>query len=162
MTKQTKKRAKVIRPPNTLQDKVGTGGISDNILDKAQALLETNAEEFAPIADIYLVRMLIGIQKAETDISFESALTHILQPCMHLKANGGMFYYHLITTIADKLARFLGSLTEFDDDAIEIITAFHTTMRAVIVGKIKGDGGKHGASLLGALDEACERYIKHK
>lgn len=159
MSTPTKKPAKIITPPNILRAKVGSGGLSDEILDKAQKLLEENAEDFAPLADIYLTRMLSGIDKAKGNPNFDEALAYISYPCAQLKANGGMFHYSLITAIAQKLALFLKEIKIFNDDSIEIITAFHTAMRAVIMGKITGDGGEHGSALLKALDEACERYI---
>ncbi len=37
--------------------------------------------------------------------------------------------------------------------------AFHTTIRAVVMGRVSGDGGKHGTELMRALNEACVRYF---
>ena len=38
--------------------------------------------------------------------------------------------------------------------------AFHTTIRAVIMGRVTGTGGKHGNELMAALESACVRYFE--
>ena len=89
----------------------------------------------------------------------EPLIASILYPSMQLKANGGMFHYALVTTIADKLVQFLEVIIHPDADALEIVLAFHTTIRAVIMGRIQGDGGRYGSELVDALDSACMRYF---
>ncbi len=157
-----RRKAEFIRPNNTLKAKVGSGGISDDILNKAQALLENHSADFLPLAELYLGALVKGIEKAqepEFEDQSEYVISMMLYPTMQLKANGGMFHYHLITIIADKLIQFLEVIEKADLDAVEIIMAFHTTMRAIILGKITGTGGSHGKELIGALDEACTRYF---
>ncbi len=46
-----------IKPANTLKAKVGYGGLSADILIKAQALLENSAVDFQPLAELYLATM---------------------------------------------------------------------------------------------------------
>ncbi len=48
-----------------------------------------------------------------------------------------------------------------DKDAIEIVLAFHTTIRAVLTGRVTGSGGRHGDELMQALEAACLRYFEH-
>ena len=72
-----------------------------------------------------------------------------------------MFRYPLVTRIADKLIQFLEVIAAPDKDAIEIVLAFHTTMRAVLMGRVIGSGGKHGDELMQALEAACLRYFEH-
>lgn len=161
---QTPKRnAEFIHPPNILKEKVGSGGISNDILDKAQALLENNTVDFMPLAEIYLDGLMKGIESAKdsnANDDTEYLISTMLYPSMQLKANGGMFHYPLITDIADRLIQFLEVIAEPDLESIEIVLAFHTTMRAIIHGKIQGDGGEHGSDLLSALNKACIRYFE--
>lgn len=157
-----RRKAEFIRPKNTLKAKVGSGGVGDDILEKAEALLENHSIDFLPLAEIYLGSLMKGIEKAqapEYEDQDEYVISLMLYPTMQLKANGGMFHYPLITKIADKLIQYLEVIEIADLDAIEIVLAFHTTMRAIILGKIKGDGGSHGKDLIAALDEACTRYF---
>jgi len=156
------RKAEFIMPPNTLKEKVGSGGIGNDILNKAQELLENTAVDFQPLAEMYLKALMDGIADVRADKDdpdTESLITAILYPAMQLKANGGMFHYPLVTTIADRLVQFLEVLVKPDEDALEIVLAYHTTIRAVIMGRITGDGGKHGLALIKALDAACIRYF---
>jgi hypothetical protein len=68
----------------------------------------------------------------------ERLISAILFPTMQLKANGGMFHYSLVTQISDRLIQFLEVVDEVDQEAIEIIMAFHTTVRAILLGQIRG------------------------
>lgn len=158
-----RRRAEFIRPPNTLKAKVGSGGLSDEIIDKAQALLESSSVDFLPLAEMYLDSMMRGIERAKTanggDDS-ETLIAGMLYPGMQLKANGGMFHYPLVTRIAGKLIGFLEVIDEPDIEAIEIVLAFYTTIKAVVHGRISGDGGRHGVELLNALADACARYFE--
>ena len=160
-----RRKAEFIRPPNTLKAKVGSGGLNEDILNKAQALLENNSVDFLPLAELYLVSLMRGVEDCQETLltSDPEGLIHkIIYPTMQLKANGGMFHYPLVTRVADKLIQFLEVIESPDDDALEIVIAFHTTIRAIIMGKITGDGGKYGDELVEALNEACLRYFdKH-
>jgi hypothetical protein len=158
-----RRKAEFIRPPNTLKAKVGSGGLSANILDKAQALLENNAVDFMPLAELYLGSLMRGVENARNVILVEDPeplIAQILYPAMQLKANGGMFHYQLVTRAADKLIQFLEVIENPDEDALDIVIAFHSTIRAIVLGRITGDGGKHGQELIDALNEACVRYFE--
>ena len=160
-----RRQAEFIQPPKTLQQKVGKGGLSDDILDKAQKLIEENTVDFLPLADMYLASLMEGVDKtknAGTADDNEYLISTMLYPSVQLKANGGMFHYPLITSVADKLIQFLEVIAEPDIEALEIIMAFHTAMKAIMQGKVSGDGGAHGKDLLKALNNACMRYFdKH-
>ncbi|MDD3020790.1 MAG: hypothetical protein PHX61_07405 [Alphaproteobacteria bacterium] len=151
-------------PPNHLKMKVGYGGLTDNILDKAQALLENNTADFRPLGEMYLDAMMRGVAAVKalpnSTTDDESMISAILFPAMQLKANGGMFHYYLVTQISDRLIQFLEVIDEIDPDAIEIMQAFHTTIRAILLGQIKGDGGQRGSELMKALVDACYRYFE--
>lgn len=160
---EPRRKAEFIMPPNTLKSKVGNGGLGDEIISKAQSLLENNVVDFQPLAEMYLNSLMKGIDAAREGKSgkdHEAAISAMLYPSMQLKANGGMFHYPLVTTIGDKLVQFLEVIREPDSDAIEIVLAFQTTIRAVIMGRIQGDGGRHGNELIDALDSACMRYFE--
>lgn len=163
-----KRKAEFFSPPNGLKIKVGHGGLSDDILQKAEALLENNTADFRPLGEMYLEAMMRGVNaiKDSSDRALardEGAIAAVLFPVMQLKANGGMFHYNLVTHIADRLIQFLEVIEEVDTDAIEIIMAFHTTIRAILLGQIKGEGGQRGKELLAALVDACYRYLeKHQ
>lgn len=158
-----RRRAEIIKPPNTLKAKVGSGGISEAILNKAQALLENNIVDFQPLAEMYLQNLMRAIETAQTNadkLDTEALISSMIYPAIQLKANGGMFHYPLVTTMADRLIQYLEVIVEADIDALEIVLAFHTTIRAVVMGRIIGTGGRHGQELLAALNDACMRYFE--
>ena len=158
-----RRKAEFHMPSNQLKLKVGNGGLSEDILNKAQALLESNTVDFRPLGEMYLDALTKGIEQARTpprDMEIEHVISAMLYPTMQLKANGGMFHYPLITSIADKLIQFLEVIATVDAEALEIILAFHTTMRAILLGQIKGNGGMRGAELMQALVDACYRYFE--
>jgi hypothetical protein len=41
------------------------------------------------------------------------------------------------------------------------VTAFHTTIRAVLTSRVTGGGGRYGNELTKALEGACLRYFEH-
>jgi len=158
-----RRKAEFFNPPNMLKVKVGSGGISEDILNKAQALLEHNTIDFRPLGEMYLDVLIKAIEQARTPpkgMEPDNVIANLLYPAMQLKANGGMFHYPLITSIADKLIQFLEVIERVDNENLEIIMAFHTTLRAILLGQIKGDGGIRGAELMQALVDACYRYFE--
>lgn len=159
-----RRNAEFITPPNNLRVKVGYGGLTEDVLNKAQDLLENNTADFRPLGEMYLNSMMHGVamvkEEPNSTTSDDSIIAHILFPAMQLKANGGMFHYQLVTEISDRMIQFLEVIEEIDPEALEIVQAFHTTIRAVILGQIKGDGGDRGKALLKALVDACYRYFE--
>ena len=157
-----RRKAEFMTPPNILKAKVGSGGLAEDILNKAQALLENNNVDFGPLAEIYLEKVANGIEaakKAKPSDDPEDIIGMMLYPTMQLKANGGMFHYELVTKIANTLIQFLEVIEKADQEAVEVVSAFHTTIKAIIHGKIKGDGGAYGKELHDALLSACNRYF---
>jgi hypothetical protein len=159
-----RRKAEFITPANTLRTKVGYGGLGDEILIKAQAVLEHNTVDFQPLAEMYLASMMRGIEYAgnhPAGVDNETLIAGMLYPAEQLKSTGGIFRYPLVTRISDKLLQFLEVIAKPDEDAIEIVLAFHTTIRAVLMGRVGGTGGKYGDALMRALEDACLRYFAH-
>ena len=160
---QPKKRdAEFIKVPNDIQNKVGRGGLSQTILDKAQDIIEKNSFDFVPEAQRQLTALREGmrmIQSQRQRFETDSLVAIISQPAIQLKSNGTTFGYPLVTKIAMLLIRFIEALNDIDDDAVDVIDGFNTALNAVIVGQMKGDGGEDGAALYDALEQACQRYF---
>lgn len=161
-----RRQARFINPPNNLKSKAGNGGLNESILEKAQALLERNSDEFPPMAWRLLKQLEEAIRQAEAAANdnknandAEDRINAIIYPAMQLKANGGMFKYPLVTKIADRLVQFLEVIEKPDEEVLEICHAFHTTIDAVMAGRIQGGGGEYGDELTEALIKACIRYF---
>lgn len=163
-----RRKAEIINPPNRIKQKVGHGGITDEILNKAQDLLESVSVDFPAMAEMHLdslssaisyIRQVRSAGKKIKKDAEEELINSLIYPAMQLKAHGGMFKYDLVTRIADNMIHFLEVVRKMDDDAMEIIEAHNTTLRAIVHSKISGNGGKKGKALLGELHEACRRYF---
>jgi hypothetical protein len=84
-----RRKAEFIKPLNLLRSKAGYGGLDDEILNKAQALLENNSVDFLPMAEMYLAGMMRGIERAGNPAPGESEevlIAGMLYPTMQLKA----------------------------------------------------------------------------
>ena len=167
MNAKTQKSAvEFINPPNVIKAKVGAGGLSNDVISRAQQVIEVHTEDFMPLAKTYLDQMLSAIQSAQNkkedqdvDVLFEG----VLLPCVQLKANGAMFHYHIITRVADTFVNFIEKTRMLDSETLEIALAFHSTMHAMIAAKIRENGDPKGEVLLKELEGACVRYLgKHK
>jgi hypothetical protein len=115
------RKAVFIKPLNTLRAKVGYGGLNDNILDKAQTVLENNSVDFLPMAEMYLSGMMQGIERAGNPApgdDDETLIVGMSYPAMQLKANGGMFSYSLVSRIGDMLIELIVALGQDVEIAI--------------------------------------------
>ena len=77
-----------------------------------------------------------------------------------MKGQGGTFGYPLITTFADSLYGFTYSRDEITDNQVELVKAHLDAMRAVIRGRVSGDGGEIGAKLAESLNAAITKYTE--
>jgi len=157
------RKAELISLPNRLKEKVGSGGLDETVLAKAQELLENNTIDFKPMAAMLMdvLNETITDAKAGT-IKGEAAIEALIYPAMQLKAQGGMFHYPLISEISNILVNFLETVNDTDKDVLDIVVAHKMSMNAVLASQIKGDGGKVGRELRDALLDACARYYKAK
>lgn len=163
-----RRKAQIIQPPNRVKEKVGSGGVTKDILQKAQDLLESVSVDFPAMAEMHLDALTAGIQKVRTVRATgrevkkpeeEDLINNLIHPAMQLKAHGGMFKYDLVSKIADNLVHFLEVVHKMDTDAMEIVEAHTATLRAIINSRISGNGGQKGKALLAELHGACSRYF---
>lgn len=158
------RKSELITPPNTLKLKAGSGGLDQKIIEKAQKMIDDSGVDFIPLGQRYLVSLSEGIRMTQArrhELDNEALIATMLYPAMQLKANGGMFKYPLITLVAARLIRFLEHIKEPNDDAMDIINGFATSLQAImLMGEKNAEVSEHGNDLTQALDEACERYFE--
>ena len=166
MTREKKASGDVrfIKPPNKLKQKVGTGGIDEKLLEKAETYIEKAELDFVPFATQFLNDLSKSAKEArKSNDNYEEAKDRMISPIMQLKANGGMFQYQLVSEVADIALQFLEAVDHVDDDVFDIIKAHENTIKVIITKKLKGHGGREGYALVKELDKACKRYFsKHK
>lgn len=159
-----KKRAEFINLPNVIKGKVGSGGLSEAILAKAQELLDEHQMDFTPAAQDYLgaLQDAIDIVKSKKAYDPELLLNQMTVPCVELQSHGTMFHFDLVSAISKRIIIFLKSVDAPDEEVLDILNAYHSTIQAIVLGKIYGEGGARGQELLQTLSDACDRYFKQR
>ncbi len=162
--REPRRRAEILFPPNTLKAKVGSGGIDEKLILKAQKVIEETKIDFLPIGQRYLAALQEGMRTTQSSrgrVDDESLIATMLYPAMQLKANGGMFGYPLVTAVAARLIRFLEQIHDTNDDALGVVSGFVDTLTAIL---LMGEGNRkildHTSDLHAALDDACTRYFE--
>lgn len=158
-------KSKTYKASTVLKNKIGTGPIDPSIVQRAQKSIDENDVDFTPLGLQFLEKLSDNLDKVEQDIgqdNIEEQKYLIIRPVMELKANARIFHYGLIGDLANVMLSFLESIDEIDMDALSIVRAHHTTLNAIILKKMKGDGGEHGQVFMAELKQACARYYSKK
>lgn len=157
--------AEFITPPNTLKQKIGTGGLSKEVLDKAQNVIEDAVQDYPPVAAEDLKKLQAGIDELKkNDENKEKAFYEIQAASIDLKSNGAMFGYPLVSQMANSLLTYVenikDNIKEIDNAAIEIIQGHHNSIKAVVDTRQSGEVDEGGKALVAALSDAAKRYYK--
>lgn len=157
-------KVRFITPPNTLKQKVGSGGISEDRMIKSQQFMDNVDVDFAPYADQFLKQLASNVETVKSgNDNYADVKDALVSPIMQLKANGGLFRYDLVSHLADIALNFLETIDDLNDDAIKVLKAHENTIKIIVNNKLTGHGGKEGDALVKELDGACKRYFsKHK
>lgn len=162
-TQKKQRDIQLIQPDAGLKGKVGHGGLNQNILEKAQTIIDENTIDFIPVAmrDLSTLQEALKIVKSQRDKHETNSLIAILGiPVMQLKANGSMFGYPLITKISSLMIRFLETIDTLDNDTFDVLSGFLTSFNAVLIGNIRMDDPTGaGDDLYNALEDACQRHL---
>jgi len=164
MTKATKK-AKTISPSMGLKQKIGSGPLDPQLIERAQRVIEDNNIDFAPLGLQFLTELNEALDHVETNLDPESFVNQkksLTEPVMELKANAAIFHYSLVGNLAEIMLNFLESISEIDKDALSIVRGHHDSLKAIITNKMKGDGGANGKVMITELQDACSRYYKKR
>lgn len=155
------KKAKFIKVENKIQKKAGYGEISEVAISRSENLILNNNVDFKEIATPILFNLKETIQLAkDRPDQIDVLRQELIKPVMELKANGAMFKYDLIGSLAGIMLSFLEHIKQLDEDAIDIIDAHHKTLMLIIAKGIKNDGGLLGKQVILELESACARYYR--
>ncbi|MBI2234643.1 MAG: hypothetical protein HYU57_06620 [Micavibrio aeruginosavorus] len=152
-------RARIIKASPLLQAKVGSGTITDDVVEKMQQVMDETQIDFAPMAQKFLDQLEDALKKAQAgngDAALQIA--RMVEPVMQIKGNAGMFGYELVGSLAGTVLNFLESIKAVDKSVLEIVEAHHKTLSLIVKSKMTGSGGAHGAQLQNELQDACKRY----
>ena len=154
---------------NRLKEKAsgGSGGGGGKV---SEELMELAAAEFSKMSEDYpdwVAGYLESLYKAhrgaaEVAPDLRAKLFREINAIAHeMKGQGGTFGYPLITTFGKSLYDFTEGAAKRDNNHLEIVKAHIDAMKAVIAGRIEGDGGTVGNELREALRMAIDKHL-HK
>ncbi len=156
-------KLEVINPPNTLKEKVGTGGPGAVDLEALQ-----RAEEvIVGMTDSYLdwvVEDLKKIDEAYTKLAGATGdrkeeLDGVFQVSHDIKGQGGSFGYDLMTAIGNELCRLIEKTETVGPGEVEAVKIHIDSMKLVIGEDMKGPGGKAGEEMLAGLQKICDKLV---
>ena len=157
------KKAKFFNPPNRLKQKVGSGGLPKNIIEKAQEIIDRNNADFRLVADPYLAQLTGAMQslsEGSDKMSNREKCETLILPVMQMKANGSTFKYPVITEIADLLVHFLEKIDAPDGPALEIVKAFYASIQYVLSHEMKGSTDPKAKVMIAELEGVVSRYFE--
>lgn len=160
------KKAKTYQANMMLKQKIGSGPLDEDIVKKAQKAIDENKVDFTPLGMEFLELLQNNLDKVKNNLKKDNNIMAqkqlLTQPVMELKANATIFHYSLIGNLANIMLSFLESIEEIDEDAIAIVQAHHTTLQAIVIKKMAGDGGNSGEIFMKELKQVCARYYSKK
>lgn len=164
MTAPEKKKARIIKTENKLQQKVGSGDVAKERIEATEKAIENTDVDFEPMAMEFLSVLTESVEQAKNAKEEDGAraLQNMVKPVMDLKANAKMFGYPLVTELANVMLSFLDNIKKLDVDVIEIVDAHRKTLNLIVKGKMSGPAGEKGALLVQELKGACARYYSKK
>lgn len=150
---------------NKLKEKtagLGRGQTSINLeaLEAAEKALSKMSEDYPDWVSALVVKLQEQhgrcVDSPEMRHECFEEINHIAHD---MKGQGGTFGYPLITSFADSLYGFtIKRPGDISDNQIELVKSHLDAMRAVIKGRVSGDGGDIGQKLTESLSDAIEKY----
>ncbi|MBO6503839.1 MAG: hypothetical protein JJ850_17860 [Kordiimonadaceae bacterium] len=138
----------------------GKTSINPEALEEAEKALNKMSEDYPDWVSGLIVKLQEQhgrcVDTPEKRHEFFEEINHIAHD---MKGQGGTFGYPLITDFADSLYGFTVKRPgDISDNQVELVKSHVDAMRAVIRGRVSGDGGEIGAELSKSLDEAIAKY----
>ncbi|MEE8393614.1 MAG: phosphorelay protein [Rhodospirillales bacterium] len=151
----------IIRTPDTLKSKVGTGGpgaVDLETLARAEAVIASLSDDYLKWVEEDFKKLDDALAKliAEKDNRKEH-LDRIFQISHDVKGQGGSFGYDMMTIIGNQLCRFVEDMEDADDAEIEAVTLHIDALKMVIAKRMEGDGGAEGESLFSGLEKVVAK-----
>jgi hypothetical protein len=158
-------KPELFMPVNLLKQKVGSGGIDEARIEKAQTLIQNVSNDiFKELINelLSILQTLIALCRHEQYHNTEKLIEDYAATFVQIKAHGAMFRYPLMSSIANNAVRFLDNVNDVDEKTLDVLQAHCDAIHLVKSKKMEGDGGEKGEQIKKALAEACKRYFNIK
>lgn len=154
------KKARTIPASRELQSRVGTGTVNDEVVDRAQDVIESNEVDFAPMARQELDKLtaiMKEVQGGERD--GVEARQDISLPIMNLKANAATFNYPVISSISGTVLSLIEEFETLNKDLIKIVDNMQKAILVALMQDMKGEPGEAGKVLVKEFQNVCRIYL---
>lgn len=137
----------------------GPGSISEEALAAAEEQFEKMAEDYPDWVQGVLTRLHEQHSRCvDTPDHRHQCFKRLNEIAHDMKGQGGTFGYNLISSFAVSLYEFTRPRETYSDSVVELVKAHVDAMKAVITGRVKGDGGEVGGELTKTLQQAIEKF----
>lgn len=137
----------------------GPGVISEEALAAAQEQFEKMAEDYPDWVQSVLSKLHEQHSRCvDTPALRHSCFKRLNEIAHDMKGQGGTFGYNLISSFAVSLYEFTRPRDTYSDEVVELVKSHVDAMKAVIVGRVKGDGGQVGKELTESLHKAIDKF----
>jgi len=138
----------------------GNASISAEALEEAEQALGKMAEDYPDWVSGIIVKLKEQHGRCVDSPEMRRDCFEEINHMAHdMKGQGGTFGYPLITSFADSLYGFTVQRPgEITDNQVELVKSHLDAMRAVIKGRVSGDGGEIGKKLTDSLNQAIEKH----
>ncbi len=158
--KTPKTTDKIIHPPKALQAKVekgGPGAVNAAALAAAEEVIVALADEYEDWVREDLKKLEKAFEDLKSGGAHEKHIKAVFEIAHDMKGQGGSFGFDLVTAIGDHLCRLLEKVDKIGPRELDMVRVHIDAMQVVVNKKLKGDGGKEGASLLLGLSVIGEK-----
>ncbi|PWC44373.1 response regulator [Azospirillum sp. TSO22-1] len=154
--------------PNRLGAKVGVGprdpvpALPESVLEAAEAEIQSRAGDYATWIAAEVEEMARRVDRLGADSRHIAGLVVDINRSAHeMRGQGGIFGYPLITQVAKSLYEATsGGLKVVTPNEQLLFKAHVDAIKAVMHGRVSGDGGATGQQLLASLAVAKRKYAK--
>jgi hypothetical protein len=164
VAEKAKITVRLYRFKNRLREKCAGLGVEDatisgDALAKAEAALSEMSEDY-PDWVMKDIDKLQGQHRRCVDTPEDRKLyfEEIARLAHDMIGQGGTFGYPLITSFSNSLYKFAENTNKMEDRHVDIIKSHIDSMRAIIKGRIRGDGGDIGKQLEKGLHDAISKH----
>lgn len=152
---EDKARCETVEPPDFLKEKLikGQGIDAAEAERRALAAVATMQEDYLRQAHKDLGRADRALAKVRLSSgpALAEALDEVLWIAHEMRGQAGTFGYGLVTTIGTEICRYIEAAETPEAVRHDALLVYVDAMRAVIGGRVLGDGGEVGEQILASM-----------
>jgi len=162
---RTSQNIEIIYPENTIQKKVGTGGLPQHIIDQADKVAKSIKFDLEP----YIKERIQSLKSLSADANrgFSAGndnkmINSFLHDIVQLNTNAKLDQQGCLSLFSTNLLQFMTPIDQFNIDTNHVVSAHLKVMDIILDKNIKTKNNPTVRILLDELHDVCARYnTKH-